>query len=85
MRAGQRTSSSPRSMARVVDARAIQLQGRGDRGAGVGDLVVAHQRRQRQVQQPLLALEHEAAALLEGLVVLAPQRQRRAQPLRDVA
>ena len=72
MRAGQRTSSSPRSMARIGDAQRSQPQRRGDGGAGVADLVLADQRRQRQVQQPLGALEDEAAALLEGLVVLAP-------------
>ena len=60
------------------------MQRRRNRGAGVGDLVLAHQRRQRQVEQPLLALENEAAALLEGLVVLAPDGQRRAEPPRDI-
>ena len=63
----------------VADGKLIQAQGRGDRGAGVGDLVMAHQRRQGQVEQPLRALEHEAPALFESFVVLAPQRQRRPQ------
>ena len=54
-----------------------------DSGAGVADLVLAHQRRQRQIEQPFRALKDQAAALLEGLVVLAPNGERRTQPLRD--
>ena len=53
--------------------------------AGVGDLVVAHQRRQRQVHQPLRALVDEPAALLEGLVVLAPDERAARRHLRRAA
>ena len=63
-------------MARVGEAERLELQGGGNGGAGIADLVVAHQRRQRQVHQPLVALIDEAAALLEGLVVLAPDDER---------
>ena len=62
----------------IGDAQSLQLQRGGDGRAGIDDLVLAHQRRQRQVHQPLGALIDEAAALLEGLVVLAPDDERRA-------
>ena len=61
----------------VGDAELAQLQRGGDGGAGVDELVLSHQRRQGQIQQPFGALIHEAAALLEGLVILAPQHERR--------
>ena len=63
----------------IGDAERREPQRGGDGRAGVADLVLAHQRRQGQVHEPLGALIDETAALLEGLVVLAPHHERRAQ------
>ena len=57
-----------------------KLQRGGDGGAGVDDLVAADERGQRQVEQQLLQLHDEAAALLVGVELLAPDDQRRADP-----
>ncbi len=55
-----------------------QLQRGGNRSAGIDDLVAANEGWQRQVEQLVLGLHHEAAALLIGVEVLAPGEQRRA-------
>ncbi len=65
----------------IGEAEAFQLQRGGDGRAGVDDLVLAHQRRQRQVHQPFRALVDQPAALLEGFVVLAPDDERGADTL----
>ena len=54
----------------------------GDGGAGVDDLMAADEARQRQVEQQLLQLHDETAALLVGVELLAPHDQRRAEPQR---
>ncbi|MPL60817.1 hypothetical protein SDC9_06379 [bioreactor metagenome] len=53
---------------------------RGNRGAGVLDLMRAGQHRQRQIKQPGLVLIDQPAALLEGMPVLAMHEERRADP-----
>ena len=55
-----------------------QLQRRGDRGAGVDDLVAPNEHRQRQVEELCLRLHDKPAALLEGIELLAPDHERRA-------
>ncbi len=65
-------------MAGIGDAERREPQRGGDGRAGIADLVLAHQRRQGQVHEPLGALIDEPTALLEGLVVLAPHNERRA-------
>ena len=60
----------------VGEAEGLELQGGCNRGAGVADLVMAHQRGRGEVHQPRLALVDEAAALLEGLEALAPDQER---------
>ena len=49
------------------------MQRRSNGGAGIDDLVLPDQGGQRQIQQPLGALEHQAAALLERLVSPRPR------------
>ena len=68
MRAGQSTVASPASMAPAesFDAGAAE---RGDGKPGIVDLVAAGKPRQRQVEQPVLVLIDEPAALGERHVV----------------
>ena len=86
MRAGQRAVGQAVLDGALARCRAAagrgQPQRRGDGRAGVDDLMAADQRRQRQIEQPLLALHDEAAALLVGVEVLAPDDQRRADAAR---
>ena len=55
---------------------------RGDGEAGIVHLVRAGKSRQRQVEQPVLVLVDEPAALGEGHVVRAVAEERRARGLR---
>ena len=85
MRAGQRTEVRPGLDRPLVEAERRQgraeLQGGSNRRAGVDDLVAADEGRQRQIEKLVLRLHHEAPALLEGIEMLAPRHQRRADRL----
>ena len=82
MRAGQRAVVKPSLdrpfIQRDAGKARAQLQRRGDRGAGVDDLVAPNERRQRQVEELCLRLHDKPAALLEGIELLAPDHERRA-------
>ena len=84
MRAGQRAVIRPALDRPLVDAERRQARrapARGDRRAGIDDLMPADERRQRQVEQLVLPLHDEPPALLVGIEILAPANERRADAL----
>ena len=61
----------------LVDAPVAQRQGRGDRQAGVLVLIAAEEARRGQVEQAILGLHQQPAALLPRVEIPAHERHRR--------
>jgi hypothetical protein len=54
-----------------------EIQGRGDCGSSVADLMSSGKTWKRKIEQMILKLNHEAAALLVGLEIGPPDHERR--------
>ena len=76
MRAGQSTRVMPASKAAAGSFRPLRAQ-RRDRRAGILELMAAVKLRRRQIEQPVVVLINQPAALLGRGPVLAGDRQRR--------
>ena len=81
MRAGHSALAMPASKAASGSSRPDGAQ-RGDRGAGIVELMAAEQLRRRQIEQPVVVLIDQPAVLLVHVPVLAGDAQRRAHALR---